>query len=381
MVAPFSGPFTTTENTTTRYLDKRKYRQARPYTVPLTYHLDHIVWAGNIIGTVTVIGPAGTGWFGADTMVPNQAAGYAHVNNMSYERLRGAISDSAALGQNLAEYRQSMGMMQNRLIQLAGFSRSVIRRDFLGAMDALGLETRSFNPKRRERVPKVNRGAAGTDRVITPGIMSSARKTSDVWLEFSFGWKPLIQDIYSAVDHLQNPIKSIRPKGTAWMPHSGKTEQGSQKDWYNQGWTMQSILGRKFSKQGCTVTISNPNQYLANRLGLVNPAEVAWELIPFSFVVDWFVNVGEFLSQGTDFLGLEVTNPWSVYGTTGYGLKAYYNRYSWSQQNMSRYRCAHMTRTNSLTGVSLKVRPLRLWGWQRCANAAAVLNQVLMKVR
>jgi hypothetical protein len=33
--------------------------------------------------------------------------------------------------------------------------------------------------------------------------------------------------------------------------------------------------------------------------GLLNPAAVAWELLPFSFVVDWFLPVGRYL-EGLD---------------------------------------------------------------------------------
>jgi hypothetical protein len=30
-------------------------------------------------------------------------------------------------------------------------------------------------------------------------------------------------------------------------------------------------------------------------IGLINPSTVVWELIPFSFVVDWFLPIGNFL--------------------------------------------------------------------------------------
>jgi hypothetical protein len=35
----------------------------------------------------------------------------------------------------------------------------------------------------------------------------------------------------------------------------------------------------------------------ASEIGLTNPAEVAWELVPFSFVVDWAIPIGTFLGQ------------------------------------------------------------------------------------
>lgn len=54
--------------------------------------------------------------------------------------------------------------------------------------------------------------------------------------------------------------------------------------------------------------VSNPNLALANRLGVINPAVVAWDLVPWSFVVNMFVNVNELLSSLTDEVGYDVTD-------------------------------------------------------------------------
>jgi hypothetical protein len=35
---------------------------------------------------------------------------------------------------------------------------------------------------------------------------------------------------------------------------------------------------------------------LQRSLGLVNPAEIAWEVVPYSFVVDWFLPIGSYIS-------------------------------------------------------------------------------------
>jgi len=60
------------------------------------------------------------------------------------------------------------------------------------------------------------------------------------------------------------------------------------------------------------VKISNPNVAIANQMGFVNPLSVAWEAVPFSFVVDWFANVGQCLSAMTDFAGFSVTRSWTT---------------------------------------------------------------------
>lgn len=55
---------------------------------------------------------------------------------------------------------------------------------------------------------------------------------------------------------------------------------------------------------------TSPSLSTAQQLGLTNPAQLAWELVPFSFVVDWFIPVGDFFAQ------LDATLGWSYRGGT-----------------------------------------------------------------
>jgi hypothetical protein len=50
-------------------------------------------------------------------------------------------------------------------------------------------------------------------------------------------------------------------------------------------------------------------------LGLTNPALVAWELVPFSFVVDWALPIGDWLSSLDAMLGYDSNNTWSSIST------------------------------------------------------------------
>lgn len=60
-----------------------------------------------------------------------------------------------------------------------------------------------------------------------------------------------------------------------------------------------------------TLRITNPNLFLMNQLGLINPAVVFFELVPFSFIFNWFHNLSDVLSQWSDWLGLELIDPFT----------------------------------------------------------------------
>jgi hypothetical protein len=46
--------------------------------------------------------------------------------------------------------------------------------------------------------------------------------------------------------------------------------------------------------------------------GFANPIESAWELVPFSFVIDWFLNVGNTIAAWTPNFGLNTLASWVV---------------------------------------------------------------------
>jgi hypothetical protein len=47
---------------------------------------------------------------------------------------------------------------------------------------------------------------------------------------------------------------------------------------------------------------------LLAQTGFTNPANVIWELVPFSFVVDWFIRIGDYLNACTKLDNLTVTS-------------------------------------------------------------------------
>lgn len=183
-------------------------------------------------------------------------------------------------------------MIVKRSMQIYRFTKALKKLDFKAAAKELGVK----QPPRRKKGSK--RGLVNR---------RGAKALSSNYLEFHFGWSPLVGDIGNSIDILQGGVPPYRVSGRArsnWSSNSSALTKGVRTDTrvtITNDWE-QSISIR------AEVSVSNPNLWLANQMGFVNPAAVAWEAVPFSFVVDWFANVGDVLSSFTDFAGLNMTN-------------------------------------------------------------------------
>jgi hypothetical protein len=161
------------------------------------------------------------------------------------------------------------------------------------------------NGRRRD-----SRFVSGKERQTSMDEARRARQLvkdiGSIILEFRYGWSPLMSDIKSACEVLSKPIpdKPLVARGTVtWAETINSFGYGQ--DVIN--------FSEKITIRG-TIRVSNPNLDLANRLGLINPLSVAWEAVPFSFLLDWFLPIGDFLRSMTDFAGIELIDG-SVTGT------------------------------------------------------------------
>ena len=130
-------------------------------------------------------------------------------------------------------------------------------------------------------------------------ILGNRRSTPNSWLELQYGWKPLISDITGAciaLSDLQNGNNPYlaRVKGYA----SQKTVSTWQKS-SNYSPAYRFTVTDKvnhFCKVSLYYQLRNPTLAAFSSLGLTNPFELAWEKMKYSFVVDWFLPVGNWLS-------------------------------------------------------------------------------------
>jgi hypothetical protein len=129
------------------------------------------------------------------------------------------------------------------------------------------------------------------------------------WLEVQYGWRPMMQDVQGAMDQLSKDTQA-RPFHASCI---GKARVDTPIKWRKtsdySGDVYVPVTGKV--SQMCFVRLDYllRNPYLASlsQLGLLNPAEIVWERLPYSFVVDWFLPIGGWLSSlgaatGWDFL-------------------------------------------------------------------------------
>lgn len=129
---------------------------------------------------------------------------------------------------------------------------------------------------------------------------------ADTWLEYSYGWLPLLADIDDSMKALARHSverSNIVHRVVATVEFENpKVFKSLTQNGYTQ--VFERVEKRK---ERLVVEYYKPESILnaLNNFGILNPLEVAWELIPFSFVADWFFPVGQALRNLTSTIGLE----------------------------------------------------------------------------
>lgn len=122
---------------------------------------------------------------------------------------------------------------------------------------------------------------------------------ADLWLQYSYGWKPLASDLYelhaAAVADLKKPVVI---KATGHGLSSNSVRFNWNNTYWHEGVTETSFKTRLYAG------VSNPYIAGLSNAGLINPLSIAWEVVPFSFVLDWIIPIGNTLQAITAGVGL-----------------------------------------------------------------------------
>lgn len=279
---------------------------------------------------------------GYENSFPNQAPDvYNHAPQLisrlaaanaetSYGKFRGKLYyGSATLGVTLAQWKQSANSL-TRLYQAVHRTQADHMEELL---------RRSWRPK----------------------------ELSDKWLEYIFGYVPLYNDVKAIADEIiQHAIPPI------WV-RAQSTSYGTE-PWYGD-WGMKAIKHRHI--RSGAVRIENPNLWLAERAGLINLGVVAWDIVPWSFAINMFVNINQLIQSLSDFVGLSFVD---------YSDTIYVQYDSFVQKlpyGSGRYRGIDMRRTPGPSPVSPRTLSFRLpeLDFEKFITAASLATQRYGKLK
>lgn len=168
------------------------------------------------------------------------------------------------LGVNIAEASKTYSSIVGNLRSIGTALVSLKHGNIAGAFRQLGV------PSRRQRRLR-------------------AKDVSGRWLEMQYGWIPLVSQSFEAAKALE----AITGPRVLRFRASSATKHGSY-DGTQNPFTWGYPVAVSYSKR--LLAELSEDLSLQRSLALVDPLQIAWELVPYSFVVDWFIPVGTYLS-------------------------------------------------------------------------------------
>lgn len=130
-------------------------------------------------------------------------------------------------------------------------------------------------------------------KILKGGREPASKKIAKLRLEFAYGWAPLAGTIHDLCDREFPPLPELYISEKVTRPFSRSS--GTRE-------TDGSI------RAGCSflAVMNSPLVASAEKLGLTNPASIAWEVVPFSFIVDWFIPISSYIQSLTAFSGFTI---------------------------------------------------------------------------
>jgi len=201
------------------------------------------------------------------------------LDSVAYQRLLERTKDQRVnLAQAFAERAQTVRLLADSAVRLAEFIASVKRGNVNGALKKL--------------------------------LPQDARGVSSDWLAYQYGVRPLISDIQGLVDELGkgNPAmldiigsarKTPTSNGCGYANDNGSYIYGPNCSWSTK---LDADVGVKYKLRA---RVTHGGLKLINSIGLSNPATIAWELTPWSFVIDWFIPIGDYLNMVDALVGVD----------------------------------------------------------------------------
>lgn len=209
------------------------------------------------------------------------------LHRLAESRLRAKVNETSLEGGLiLAEFGKTSDFVKSAMVQTAKALRAARRGNVKGVWNAL------------------TGGKPLVDAV------------SDGWLAFTYAFMPTARDVHTAM-HLLEKGLVIDPTRRVRSTRTLNVNATSRKESPSGSVTSKTCEGLIRYGGGIRYRVDHPVLATLDALGFANPATLAWELLPFSFVVDWFVPVGEFIHQLTPPRGISFVDGYTYVKVDG----------------------------------------------------------------
>jgi hypothetical protein len=169
------------------------------------------------------------------------------------------------LGVSVATGKQTVDLIVDTMKTLTRAAHFAKHGDFLSSLKVLGV-----GPK------------GGKRRFKTTDLSSR-------WLELQYGWLPLLSDCSDAAVAFSklSEVRVLRFTASSKMTANWNSSQ-------NVNYWTGSGPARYRTK---IIAELSEDVSVQRNLGLLDPLSVVWEVMPWSFVIDWFLPIGDYLNN------------------------------------------------------------------------------------
>lgn len=328
---------------------KRARVEDHPYTCNWNRRWDpQMTWkngAGGVIKTGSIVS-----CFGGPIFPPS----YTFDNNDMISllgKLRTKVAGSEFnLGVSLGESKLALQMITDGATRLYKSFLNFKRGNVIGALDVLTAGT-----PRHGRAPQ-----------------SLRQRAANNWLELQYGILPLLSDVKAGAEFLAHNFNTPQQMVVRCQRSVSRDISANYQD------PLLFVGYRKaVQKKSRAIKAILREKDVAVLSGITDPLSVAWELMPYSFVADWFIPIGNYLQArglpsaltGTFVIStIEKTTVSQPFGQRGYVISD--SGFTWELGNFNR------SVSSSLQVPLPSVKPLsEALSWKRATNAVALLSQ------
>nr|APG77177.1 hypothetical protein [Shahe levi-like virus 2] len=226
------------------------------------------------------------------------------IRNRALKKVGG--SSRVNYTQFLVEIRSTSAMLFSAVLLLLRLAKAVKRGDFYNIQQIFQQIAETYLKVSASRAKKITKRK----------LRSFSKDVGSNWLQLQFGWLPLMSDIHEMFEDIKRNFSrdlKLYVKSSNIVDVSPELVNYNQTDPSKYRSVIAKAQCRRYTKVAVRFKVKDPFKQFIASIGLTNPLGVAWELVPYSFVVDWCLPIGSYLealhyTDGLEFVdGVETT--------------------------------------------------------------------------